>query len=371
MKRLLTLVLALLLGALALTGCGPSTATPAPTAQPAATAKSATAAPAATKQPAQATQAPAKAASPAPTTAASEDTLSLDSRDAALDKLKSYRMRWQAQWKSTAVTDTTTSGWDWTEEYVKDPPALHWNWNITGGESGVPTAMEAWQIGDTMYMILDAKQGAAGCISISSQDQSTQLSKGLFSATSLGKVSGAKFVGAETVNGVKSKHYKYDEKTAFLASFNKVTGDIYVAVDGGYVVKDVMQWKGGGGLFGGDANATGDGQWSWELSNVDQPLTITPPADCGGAAVGLPMLPDATGKSSFGTMTTYTSATALADAVAFYKKEMPAAGWKLVEEPVATEALRMMTFSKEKQQAQVTITADAGKTSVLINISEE
>ncbi|HEX9117771.1 MAG TPA: hypothetical protein VGA61_17015, partial [Anaerolineae bacterium] len=158
-----------LLFASVLAGCGGPAATPtanassgkAATVQPAATA-----APAAEKSAAatKAPQAPAKTATAAPKAATAvptgNDSLSLDDRTKGLDKLKSYRMRWQAQWKSTDAGKTENASWDWTEEYMSDPKAQHLIMNTTdASKSTSATAWEMWQIGNTTYMASSDGQG--------------------------------------------------------------------------------------------------------------------------------------------------------------------------------------------------------------------
>ena len=66
----------------------------------------------------------------------------------------------------------------------------------------------------------------------------------------LGSIEDAKYVGRETINGIPTKHYKYNSKTGMLTALGEVSGETWVAIDGGYVVKDTVTWKGGGGLFG-------------------------------------------------------------------------------------------------------------------------
>ena len=68
----------------------------------------------------------------------------------------------------------------------------------------------------------------------------------------LGSLSGAKYAGTETVNGIRSNRYTYDEKAANRADLGKVAGEIWVAADGGYVVKDTVSWEGGAIPFEAD-----------------------------------------------------------------------------------------------------------------------
>ena len=315
----------------------------------------------------------ATAAKPgSPTSAPSSDSgLSLQSRDAGLDKLKSYKMRWLAEWKSTDTGSTESAGWDWVEEYSSDPAALHWNWNIANSTDKTKnTQMEAWQVGNTMYLQTADANGKQSCISMSSDDKSNQLSKGLFNPNMLGSVNDAKYVGTDTVNGVKAKHYKYDEKSANLFGAAKVSGEIWVAVDGGFVVKETVNWSGAAGLFGTSSKSKGDGKWTWELSDVNQAISIQPPENCGGAANDIPVMKDATEKSSFGDMITYKTASKLADVAEFYKQQMPAKGWNLEGEPEVTDESASLNFTKGDQKAQIMLSVDQGKTQVVVNVTK-
>ena len=182
--------------------------------------------------------------------------------------------------------------------------------------------------------------------------------------------SDAKYVGAETVNNIKTKHYKYDEKAASQTVFGKVTGDIWVATDGGYVVKEDVKFTGGRGLFGSTASAKGDGKWLWELTDANQPVAVKAPENCGGAGAELPVMKDATEKTSMGDMITYKSPSKLADVVAFYQKQMPAAGWKTEGEPEITDEFAQLEFSKGGQKASLMLSVESGKTSVLITVTK-
>jgi len=112
------------------------------------------------------------------------------------------------------------------------------------------------------------------------------------------------------------------------------------------VVKETVKWSGVAGLFGASSKAKGDGQWTWELTDINKPITIQPPEGCGGAASDIPVMKDATDKSSFGDTITYKSPSKLADVVEFYKKQMPAAGWKLSGEPDVSDEMASLEFRK-------------------------
>jgi hypothetical protein len=311
------------------------------------------------------------AATPTPSTSSDDKPLSLNDRQTGLDKLKSYRMKWQANWKSTEVTSTQSVSWNWIEEFSSAPKGLHWTWVMSDSkQANANINMEWWQIGDTTYMLTKDASNTGQCISFSSSDPQSQLTKGLFSPSALGNVNNAKYVGAETVNGLKTKHYQYDEKGMALFGAAQVKGDLWVAVDGGFVVKETVAWSGSAGLFGSSAKAKGDGKWTWEITDVNANITLKAPENCGGAASDIPVMKDATDQSRFGDTIMYKTPSKLADVVKFYQTQMPAAGWKASGTPQITADLGMLEFTKGSQNAQVMITVESGKTNVIVNVGQ-
>lgn len=312
---------------------------------------------------------PGSAPTSAPGGGGGDNPLSLQDRQSGLDKLKSYRMRWQAQWSGADSGKTETASWDWLEEYSSEPKALHWVWHIVSQDESKSVDWEIWQIGNTMYMQSKEDGGDGQCTSFSSDDQNNQLTKGLFNPSMLGSVKDAKYVGTDTVNGISAKHYKYDEKSAALFGATKVAGEIWVAVEGGYVVKETVAWSGGTGLFA-QSGAKGDGKWTWELSDVNKAIPIKAPEGCGGAAADIPVMKDATDKTTFGDTLAYKSPSKLADVAAFYQKEMPAAGWKLTGEPEVSDEMAMMEFAKGDQKANIILSVDDDNVQVMITVEK-
>ena len=374
-KYWLLLTLTILL-AVVLAACGGKGDKTAPTEEAAAPAAQATVrSSAAAKQPTaeptmEAEILPTDEPTEAPAATPEDDSLSLASRDAGLDALTSYRLTWHAEWKSTDQGKEEQGAWDWTEEYTSDPKAHHLTMSTPDSSDPSKTgAFEMWQIGDTSYM----KSGEDDeCISFSTEGAEKDIQKGSFNPSMLGSIEDAKYVGRETINGIPTKHYKYNSKTGMLAALAEVSGETWVAIDGGYVVKDTVKWTGGGGLLGLGASptATGGGSWTWELSDVNKPLEIKPPEGCEGSKIELPIMPDASEKSRFADMTTYNSAGKPADVAKFYKEELAATGWKPEGDPTEMGDLIMLNFAKDDQKLSVMITASDGATQVILTVSK-
>jgi hypothetical protein len=361
---LLALVVVL---ALTLAACGSKGSDIAPAKETPASVAQATAPklPAATKPTAVPTAEPTEA----PAATAEEESLSLASRDTGLDQLNSYRATWRAEWKAMEQGKTDQGAWNWTEEYTSDPKARHLSMQTpTSSDSTTSSLFEMWQIGDTTYMKSSEDQQ---CLSFSSEGAEKDIQKSGFSPSMLGSIEDAKYVGRETVNGIPTKHYKYNSKAGMLAALGEVSGETWVATDGGYVVRDAVTWKGGSGFLGlGSSTATGEGSWTWELSDVNKPIEIKAPEGCGGSQLDLPMMPDATEKSRFGNMTTYKTASKVSNVAAFYKDKLAADGWSPEGEPTEMGDAMILNFTKDSQKLNVMITASDGTTQVILNVGE-
>lgn len=378
MKQPLRIIVILLALAL-LAGCGGGDK-PAPTAasgqaEPTPVAgQPATAAPAqATAAPMQPTAAPAEPAS-APTAMAPEPVateeadLELTDREEALSKLKSYVMTWSMTWTGKNDGQEQTVDWTSTQRYTAEPKAMHTMLEFTddlNSDSG--DVFEMIQIGTQTY-ILTEEAGEQQCIAMSSDDNTVEES--WMGPNAFGSVRGGRYIGQETVNGIRTKHYRYDEKATGINVYTRLSGDIWVAVDGGYAVKDVAEWEGSLLGLGDDSTEAGKGSWTWELSEVNEPLEIIAPPGCESAAAGMPILPDATERTTFGDMTTYKTATKMADAVAFYEAEMPAAGWTAAEGGMSMDEFATLMFTKDDQKATVMISVDEGTVNVMISVEK-
>lgn len=360
-----------LIATLALTACGgrqPAAGSEA-TAAVSATEPADAAAPAAdTTQPTEATE-PTEAAAEVEAGPTEETPLEVSDRTAGLDQLSSYRLAWSATWEGEEDGETREFNWEWTQEVTTAPPAQHLAFSGSGtGETGSGT-FETYRIGDTQYIVSVNADGERNCMSMTSDD--TDERTDAFNPSVLGSLNDARFTGTETVNGIAARRYTYDEKSMNLFGSGKVTGQVWVAVEGGFVVKETVQWEGGAAGFMGLSGGTGKGQWTWEVRDANAPFTIEPPAGCESAGGDLPIMADATEKTTMGGMLMYKTAAAPAEVAEFYQAEMKAAGWTLDGEPSSIEGLIQLSFKKDGSTAQLMITSDDEGTQVIVNVGKE
>ena len=235
-------------------------------------------------------------------------------------------------------------------------------------DSNDPTklnAFEMWQIGDITYMKGDSDDE---CIAFSSEDSAKNMDQRMFRPDALGRIEDGKYVGRETVNGIPTKHYTYASKLSAVGGTGEVAGETWVAIDGGYVVKDTVIWQGGSGFLGLGGSEAGEGTWTWEITDVNTVKEITTPEGCELPDVlDLPIMPDATEKAQFGSMISYKSASPMKDVVAFYQEELVASGWTAEGEPTEMDEIAMLNFAKDGKTLNLMITSSDGATQVVLS----
>jgi len=317
-------------------------------------------------------------ATPVPTaeveaTQASEEDLNLSSVTGGLAQLQSYKstmeMRFTGQDAQGQAVETSFT---MAEEFIVEPRAQRITWTSTeskGGQAATTTNWETITIGQTSYMISTDASGTKTCSVIKSSDATPP--QQTLSADMWGSVSDAGYVNTETVNGVRAKHYAWKEGVLAGYGFTSGKGETWVAVDGGYVVKQRIEATGKGTFLGG-TDEEGTSTWEWNVTDANGSFQIQAPEGCESAAADIPVMADATEQSTYGDTITYSSPSAFADVVSFYKSEMPNAGWQASGTPTEMEGLAMLEFTKEERTASVMITWDESsqKTRVIITVAK-
>ncbi|MBE0680298.1 MAG: hypothetical protein IH589_00150 [Anaerolineales bacterium] len=182
-------------------------------------------------------------------------------------------------------------------------------------------------------------------------------------------VLGAEEAGAETVNDVAANHYTFDERASGQLDIAQSTGEMWVASDGGYIVKYLLTTKGNADYFG--EGIEGTLTLDYELTDVNQPVAFALPDDCPAGLVDVPLLPDAADVVNMPGLLTYNTVTPLSDVAAFYQEEIPGLGWALLgEEPTITESTAFLDYQQGDQNLTVIITTDAGVTTVTILLED-
>lgn len=261
--------------------------------------------------------------------------------------------------------------------YNADPPATSIVMSMSGeafAEDAQMGNVHMSQIGDTVYMDVPEM----GCMQMPATDSSMtgEMMGGILGNDIVENLKTIVKVGNETVNGVETTHYTFDE-TAYIdieGGMDTVDGHIYVAKDGGYMVRMIIDGTGDVGDFSGSGGATqGTLHIEMNLTHINEPAQIEAPADCqsfdggfgpntgdtnSGKADEYPVTDDAAAVFAMEGMTTYTTAMPVSDVMVFYQERMAERGW------VENEAVRMIDAGRSSTTA---FTKDGKTMTVIIN----
>ncbi len=133
-------------------------------------------------------------------------------------------------------------------------------------------------------------------------------------------------VGSETVNGIATVHYHFKQGgLALIEPKPEISGDYWLAEDGGFVVKYVLQ-------AAAPSNPTGSGMeagisYAYELSQVNSLETISLPERCMPVPLDLPVTVDATNVHRSSGSVNYQTASSVANVVELYYDQLGALGW--------------------------------------------
>ncbi len=250
----------------------------------------------------------------------------------------------------------------WSKTYVmlsmKEPAARQLTIEKSGANSD-PEAVFMAEMNGASY----EQRGESGC-NANVIDQEISLGNTWEPAGFLTGVIGADEAGGETVNDVAANHYTFDERAFGQLGIAKSTGELWVATEGGYIVKYLVTTTGDATYFG--EGIEGTLTWDYQLTDVNVPITFALPADCPAGMVEAPLLADATNVLNMPSILSYDTASSIADSAAFYQEQIPSLGWTLVGTPSISETTALLEFTRGDQNLTVIISTSDGVTSVTI-----
>jgi hypothetical protein len=274
-----------------------------------------------------------------------------------LKDFSSYRLLLVYQFEGSgadgsAVTQSLTG----EVGYISEPAANSLHLTMDGFVPGMtgPQEVAVVQTADQVYTLA----AGAPCVAVSADQFSADMGNSFAELanpdTFLGSLEGAELAGSGEINGVEALHYTFDESdiTQSASQFDSLTGNIYVAQDGGYVVK--LEMEGTGSMAGAAGMQNGTIRLTLDVLDVNQSFEITAPEGCDAAldvgdigdigggdvsASGYPTLDDAFEIVSFEDTLTYKTNKTFDEAVQFYRDQMAAAGWQ----PEGTELIAQGT----------------------------
>jgi hypothetical protein len=194
---------------------------------------------------------------------------------------------------------------------------------------------------------------ASGQCTAAPADTAESLSARFEPASFLVPVVGAEAAGTETIGSAEALHYTFDQRALGEAGITDATGELWVAADGGPVLKYQLTATAGPEYLG--EGSEGTMTWDYELTDANQPIEIVLPEDCPPGFLDAPQLADATNVQSEAGRLSYDTSASLEDATTFYTEQMPPLGWEAEGAPILSEKDGFMSFTRAAQRLNVLV----------------
>ncbi len=176
----------------------------------------------------------------------------------------------------------------------------------------------------------------------------------------------------DVINGVPVYSFSLDTSNVEpgeldIAQFD--SGTVYIAKDGGYLVRLEMNGSGTSEMLSGSPDLEGDITYDLNYFDFNQTVEIKPPEGCtqDSSELEYPVTPDAYQLSTVLGITSYKTDLPLEDVIQFYRDEMPAAGWTLEEEFVSGP-IALLSFAGDAGTVQITLNFDEATDTVDVGI---
>jgi hypothetical protein len=298
----------------------------------------------------------------------------LETAAASLANFDSYRLDIALTFAGSAGGEPTTGSMRFQTAFVAEPPAsqvfVSFEGDLSESVEGVET-LTFTEIGDRSYTVLPG----FGCMTGSSGGlggMTDEFDDFADTENILGEIRSADYLGEETIGGVRTFHYRFDESDIDQGGdFDEMEGHIYVAREEGYIVRMVVDGTGRMHLFDEEAMEAGTIHLEYNFTDVNVPILIDPPAECAGAGSEYPVMDGARNLASMAGFTSYEVDASLEDAVAFYDEQLAAQGFSSDGTQTLFEGGAFLTFTQNGATINVTLSEDEGNVSVLLTTMDE
>ncbi len=143
-----------------------------------------------------------------------------------------------------------------------------------------------------------------------------------------------------------------------------VSGEVWLAAPGGYVVQASLSQD--GRLLSLGQDAKGHAEWAYNLSSINQSVAPDLPLSCRHLLGDLPLPAGVTDLSATDNLIHYSTSTALSNLLNFYSDKMKQAGWASTGTPTATNDSLRVSFTRQAETAFVNADKTGDKVDVTI-----
>lgn len=314
-----------------------------------------------------------------------------------LNNLSSYRVTFTMEFNGVSEGQPAEGRVEMALDSTSSPPARYLALTMAGtmlSDLGGYNSTQFYEVGDKIYLYNEAAGEGQWLAMESGGPGSETFREGFFTPDKDLELPQTVQCSAtpEVVNNVSATHCTFSEKDVHAAdaSFESLTGNIWIAETDNYIVKYTMEATGyharaeDQGLFD-----VGDVIFEYNLMDINADFAITPPAEAlnaesldfgsfgessDSAETETPEFPvpdDAEDLFSMAGLTTYYTGASVETVVDFYRQSLVAEGWQEdANGAYVDETTALLSFTKEGQALTITVGKEDSRTNVGLIVTE-
>jgi hypothetical protein len=172
----------------------------------------------------------------------------------------------------------------------------------------------------------------------------------------------------EDIDAVKTIHYTLTRDSLGKVNYEEVSGDLWLAEPGGYVVKLDITISGADKTFG--KGSSGSYRLTYELSKINANEDFALPAGCRPVMMDIPVMVDAENIVRMPDVVRYKTTSNLNGVVAFYKEKLGADGWQAGDLHHSQSGYQILRFAKSGVDESLHISLSEEQVGVRVSVAK-
>ena len=174
--------------------------------------------------------------------------------------------------------------------------------------------------------------------------------------------------GETSVDGITAHHFRLDASSLGLSE-GQATGDVWIAAQGGFVVKYQLEIQGGPDVLGQGLNGTRT--YDYAISEVNNGVPVSYPNGCEPVLTEVPALSGATNEERSPGVLSFTTHSTQEQVGDFYDTFFTQNGWTITSKPSQDDAYALWVYGWTGSDEVVTVARDQDQGFAWVTVNME
>jgi hypothetical protein len=174
--------------------------------------------------------------------------------------------------------------------------------------------------------------------------------------------------GEASVDGIVAHHFRLDASSLGLSE-GQATGDVWIAAQGGFVVKYQLEIQGGPDVLG--QGLIGTRIYNYAISEVNNGAPVSYPNGCEPVLSEVPMLSDALNEERVPGALSFTTGSTEEEVGDFYDKFFTQNGWNTISQPLQDAPYALWVYGWTNSDEVVTVARDQDQGFAWVTVNME